>query len=44
ASKLNRFDQQFYLARGRVANCTNVAALKMIKWFDSNYYYCLALN
>ena len=37
--KLNRVDQQFYLARGRAANCTNVAALEMTKWFDSNDHH-----
>jgi 5-methyltetrahydropteroyltriglutamate--homocysteine methyltransferase len=38
ASKLNRVDQQFYLARGRAANCTDVTTLEMTKWFDSNYH------
>ena len=31
ASKLNQVDQQFYLARGRAPNCTDVAALQMTK-------------
>lgn len=39
ASKLNQIDQQFYLARGRAPNCTDVAALEMTKWFDTNYHY-----
>jgi 5-methyltetrahydropteroyltriglutamate--homocysteine methyltransferase len=37
--KLNYIDQQFYLARGRAPNCTDVAALEMTKWFDTNYHY-----
>ena len=41
APKLNRVDQQFYLARGREANCADVTTLEMTKWFDSNYYYYL---
>ncbi len=39
ATKLNQVDQQFYLARGRAANCSDVAALEMTKWFDTNYHY-----
>lgn len=39
ASKLNQIDQQFYLARGRAPNCTDVPALEMTKWFDTNYHY-----
>ncbi|MDQ9011333.1 5-methyltetrahydropteroyltriglutamate--homocysteine S-methyltransferase [Acinetobacter gerneri] len=39
ASKLNQVDQQFYLARGRAPNCTDVPALEMTKWFDTNYHY-----
>ncbi|AOA58504.1 5-methyltetrahydropteroyltriglutamate--homocysteine S-methyltransferase [Acinetobacter larvae] len=39
AAKLNQLDQQFYLARGRAANCQDVAALEMTKWFDTNYHY-----
>jgi 5-methyltetrahydropteroyltriglutamate--homocysteine methyltransferase len=43
ATKLNSVDQQFYLARGRAPACTDVAALEMTKWFDTNYHY-LGLN
>ena len=39
APKLNRVDQQFYLSRGRAANCTDVTTLEMTKWFDTNYHY-----
>ena len=39
AEKLNQVDQQFYLARGRAPHCTDVAALEMTKWFDTNYHY-----
>ncbi|WP_168419037.1 MULTISPECIES: hypothetical protein [Acinetobacter] len=39
AAKLNQVDQQFYLARGRAPNCSDVAALEMTKWFDTNYHY-----
>ncbi|KJV39008.1 5-methyltetrahydropteroyltriglutamate--homocysteine S-methyltransferase [Acinetobacter brisouii] len=39
AAKLNPVDQQFYLARGRAPACTDVAALEMTKWFDTNYHY-----
>ena len=39
AAKLNTVDQQFYLARGRAPACTDVAALEMTKWFDTNYHY-----
>ncbi|MHA3048690.1 5-methyltetrahydropteroyltriglutamate--homocysteine S-methyltransferase [Acinetobacter sp. ANC 4641] len=39
AAKLNSVDQQFYLARGRAPACTDVAALEMTKWFDTNYHY-----
>ncbi|MHA3078681.1 5-methyltetrahydropteroyltriglutamate--homocysteine S-methyltransferase [Acinetobacter sp. ANC 5502] len=39
AAKLNPVDQQFYLARGRAPTCTDVAALEMTKWFDTNYHY-----
>ncbi|WP_010114821.1 5-methyltetrahydropteroyltriglutamate--homocysteine S-methyltransferase [Acinetobacter sp. P8-3-8] len=39
ATKLNQVDQQFYLARGRAPECTDVAALEMTKWFDTNYHY-----
>lgn len=39
AAKLNQVDQQFYLARGRAPDCTDVAALEMTKWFDTNYHY-----
>ena len=39
ATKLNQVDQQFYLARGRAPNCSDVAALEMTKWFDTNYHY-----
>ena len=39
ATKLNKVDQQFYLARGRAPECTDVAALEMTKWFDTNYHY-----
>ncbi|MHA3081762.1 5-methyltetrahydropteroyltriglutamate--homocysteine S-methyltransferase [Acinetobacter sp. ANC 5383] len=39
AAKLNLVDQQFYLARGRAPACTDVAALEMTKWFDTNYHY-----
>ncbi|MEG0348822.1 MAG: 5-methyltetrahydropteroyltriglutamate--homocysteine S-methyltransferase, partial [Acinetobacter sp.] len=35
ATKLNQVDQQFYLARGRAPECTDVAALEMTKWFDT---------
>lgn len=39
AEKLNQIDQQFYLARGRAPNCSDVPALEMTKWFDTNYHY-----
>ncbi|PVZ90013.1 5-methyltetrahydropteroyltriglutamate--homocysteine S-methyltransferase [Serratia sp. S1B] len=39
AAKLNPVDQQFYLARGCAPACTDVAALEMTKWFDTNYHY-----
>ena len=39
SSTLNPVDQQFYLARGRAPGCTDVAALEMTKWFDTNYHY-----
>ena len=39
AAQLNHVDQQFYLARGRAPECTDVAALEMTKWFDTNYHY-----
>lgn len=40
-SKLNRVDQQFYLARSRAANCTDVTTLEMTKWFNSNYHHLI---
>ncbi|MFU8926434.1 5-methyltetrahydropteroyltriglutamate--homocysteine S-methyltransferase [Acinetobacter puyangensis] len=39
STKLNQVDQQFYLARGRAPGCSDVAALEMTKWFDTNYHY-----
>lgn len=39
ATQLDQVDQQFYLARGRAPKCTDVAALEMTKWFDTNYHY-----